>query len=306
MLMKVGTETSDLIHDYILDFEEGCVKYAVYQKEQEIEDLKTLTSLPILDASRQNALLPAKIERKVYVFTSKRYEKMGLYKIGASFNIKKRKGGINTTHVLDDDEFYEVYSANCYEAATTESFIHEKLDAYRYRPKREFFLAPIIVLKRLIDIVVNKFNEMFDDVVCAMDEWTTPKEVIVLSTPNSNSNTKVFEKEIDKIHMNYICDECKSIYNFHDNKNQLDNETRRIRSTASLHWIGVVIDLVSSNSYQQMLKRQFDHLVEFHTHFYNGIDAMSNATISDRRGMYLIHCLNLQDVALDFICKCYV
>ena len=62
---------------------------------------------------------------------------------------------------------------------------------------------------------------MFDDVVCAMDEWTTPKEVIVLSTPNSN--TKVFEKEIDKIHMNYICDECKSLYNFHDNKNTIGN-----------------------------------------------------------------------------------
>ena len=121
---------------------------------------------------------------------------------------------------------------------------------------------------------------MFDDVVCVMDEWTTPKEVIVLSTPNSN--TKVFEKEIDKIHMNYICDECKSLYNFHDNKNQLDNETRRIRSTASLHWIGVVIDLVSNNSYKQMLKRQFDHIVEFHTHFYNGIEAMSNATMHRR------------------------
>ena len=106
--------------------------------------------------------------------------------------------------------------------------------------------------------------------------------------------------------MNYICDECKSLYNFHDNKNQLDNETRRIRSTASLHWIGVVIDLVSNNSYKQMLKRQFDHIVEFHTHFYNSIDTMLSATISNKRGAYLIHCLNLQDVALDFICKCYM
>jgi hypothetical protein len=33
MLLKVGTETSDLIHDYLLDMEQAMMQYMVYQKE---------------------------------------------------------------------------------------------------------------------------------------------------------------------------------------------------------------------------------------------------------------------------------
>ena len=33
MLLRVGTITSDLIHDYLLDLEQGAMKYVVYQKE---------------------------------------------------------------------------------------------------------------------------------------------------------------------------------------------------------------------------------------------------------------------------------
>ena len=33
MLLKVGTSTSDIIHEYLLDIEEGCMKYAFYQEQ---------------------------------------------------------------------------------------------------------------------------------------------------------------------------------------------------------------------------------------------------------------------------------
>ena len=33
MLLKVGTKTSDLIHDYVLDLEQAMIQYMVYQKE---------------------------------------------------------------------------------------------------------------------------------------------------------------------------------------------------------------------------------------------------------------------------------
>ena len=33
MLLKVGTKTSDLIHDYVLDLEQAMIQYIVYQKE---------------------------------------------------------------------------------------------------------------------------------------------------------------------------------------------------------------------------------------------------------------------------------
>ena len=41
LLIKVGTSTSDIIHDYLLDIEAGCMKYAWYQaqcKSQSIEE----------------------------------------------------------------------------------------------------------------------------------------------------------------------------------------------------------------------------------------------------------------------------
>lgn len=55
MLLKVGTSTSDLIHDYLLDIEAGCMKYALYQEQCKskliIEENRKLKRLRIEEES---------------------------------------------------------------------------------------------------------------------------------------------------------------------------------------------------------------------------------------------------------------
>ena len=137
--MKSNTQNSDQIYRYLIAFENHVKKYAIYQHEcemyqtnQENVRLKALTDAPTLDSFRKNALTIKKQKRTVYVFTSKRYASLDLYKIGVSFCPKKRKMNINTTHVLKDDEFYQVHSVECYDADVVEKYIHDTLDQYRY------------------------------------------------------------------------------------------------------------------------------------------------------------------------------
>ena len=183
MLSKVGTETSDFIHDYILDIEHGAMKYVLYQnhcelykKDEEVTRLKALTDVPTLDAYRKNALTINKQKRTVYVFTSKRYASLDLYKIGISFFPKKRKNGINTTHVLPDDEFYEVHIVECFDADLVEKYIHDSLDQYRYRKEREFFLLPLPLIKKVVDSVASLFNDCYEQINDAIETWDNPKQ----------------------------------------------------------------------------------------------------------------------------------
>ena len=181
MLLKVGTKTSDLIHDYILDIENGAMRYILYQKQcelyrkdEEVTRLKALTDTPMLDSFRKNALTINKQKRTVYVFTSKRYALLDLYKIGISFSPKKRKMSINTTHVLKDDEFYQVHAVECYDADIVEKYIHDTLDQYRYRKEREFFLLPLPLIKTVIDSVASLFNDCYDRINDAIETWNKP------------------------------------------------------------------------------------------------------------------------------------
>ena len=197
MLLKVGTKTSDLIHDYILDIENGAMKYILYQKQcelykkdEEVTRLKALTDAPTLDLFRKNALTINKQKRTVYVFTSQRYASLDLYKIGISFSPRKRKMSINTTHVLKDDEFYQVHSVECYDADLVEKYIHDTLDQYRYRKEREFFLLPLSLIKTVIDNTASLFNDCYDRINDAIEKWNYSTEII-----NVNTNDTVIQPE---------------------------------------------------------------------------------------------------------------
>ena len=89
VLMKSNTQNSDQIYRYLIAFENQVKKYAIYQHEcqlyqQNTENvrLKALTDAPTLDSFRKNALRINKQKRTVYVFTSKRYASLDVYKIG--------------------------------------------------------------------------------------------------------------------------------------------------------------------------------------------------------------------------------
>ena len=209
LLMKVNTQHSDQIYKYLIAFENNVKQYAIYQHEcqlyqQQIQltntheenvRLKALTDAPTLDSFRKNALTINKQKRAVYVFTSKRYASLDLYKIGISFSPKKRKMNINTTHVLKDDEFYQVHSVECYDADVVEKYIHDTLDQYRYRKEREFFLLPLPLIKTVIDSVASLFNDCYDRINDAIETWNKPsyiaetKPQLLLAPPSLQQQT---------------------------------------------------------------------------------------------------------------------
>ena len=62
LLLKVGTSTSDIIHEYLLDIEEGCMRYALYQEQCKsklvIEENRRLKRLKIEEESPELDLSP--------------------------------------------------------------------------------------------------------------------------------------------------------------------------------------------------------------------------------------------------------
>ena len=195
LLLTANTQNSKNIYKYLIAFENNVKKYAVYQhesqlyqqqiqlnnKHQEVTRLKALTDVPTLDTYRKNALTINKQKRTVYVFTCKRYASLDLYKIGISFCPKKRKNGINTTHVLPDDEFYEVHSVECYDADLVEKYVHDSLDQYRYRKEREFFLLPLHLIKTVIDNTASLFNDCYEHINNAIEKWNYCTESVVIN-----------------------------------------------------------------------------------------------------------------------------
>ena len=188
LLLTANTEHSKDIYRYLIAFENHVKQYATYQHEcqlyqketqlnntyQENMRLKALSDVPSLDSYRKNALTINKQKRNVYVFTSKRYALLDLFKIGMSFSPKKRKMNINTTHILPDDEFYQVHAIECYDADIVEKYIHDTLDQYRYRKEREFFLLPLPLIKTVIDSVASLFNDCYDRINDAIETWNKP------------------------------------------------------------------------------------------------------------------------------------
>jgi len=81
---------------------------------------------------------------------------------------------INSTHVLKDDEFYEVHSVECYDADLVEKYIHDTLEQYRYRKEREFFLLPLPLIKTVINSVASLFNDCYDRINDAIETWNKP------------------------------------------------------------------------------------------------------------------------------------
>ena len=203
----------------------------MYQKENEATRLKALSDVPTLDSFRKNALTINKQKRTVYVFTSKRYASLDLYKIGISFSPKKRKMNINTTHVLKDDEFYQVHTVECYDADIVEKYIHDTLDQYRYRKEREFFLLPLPLIKTVIDNTASLFNDCYERINDAIEKWNYSTEIV-----NVNTNDTVIQPEHEVNSNNVHCTEIvqNSITPMNTTMTLSTNSTITNRSTQSL------------------------------------------------------------------------
>ena len=93
---------------------------------------------------------------EVYVATTAVYEKDKIYKIGKSYNSKKRIDNMNTGRI-PSDEMYLCYVGECSDALKAESYIHTVLKEYRVSNKREFFKLDIDEIIKTVDTVCSMY-----------------------------------------------------------------------------------------------------------------------------------------------------
>ena len=141
LLMSVNTQNSKQIYRYLIAFENQVKKYAIYQtecemfkKNQEIQNLKTVKApLPLLNKYQANRLKSKRVQKYVYVATTKNNACNDLYKIGSTDSLNKRKRGMNSSHVRDNDIIYYVHTVKAYNAVVLEHLIHAQLEDYQYK-----------------------------------------------------------------------------------------------------------------------------------------------------------------------------
>ena len=170
VLMKANTQYSDQIYRYLITFENHVKQYAIYQREceshnakQKLAVLEAKTAVPMISPMLHNRIKTERTQRQIYVMTSKKYARMNVYKIGMSYNAKKRKCDFNASHVLNDDVFDLVHTVSCYDTDLCEKLIHSQLNDYRYKEARvggtEFVMCPIDTIIRVVDHIARMVNE---------------------------------------------------------------------------------------------------------------------------------------------------
>ena len=99
---------------------------------------------------------PKREIEEVYVATTAVYEKDKIYKIGKSYNSKKRIDNMNTGRI-PSDEMYLCHVGECSDALKAESYIHTVLKEYRVSNKREFFKLDIDEIIKTVDTVCSMY-----------------------------------------------------------------------------------------------------------------------------------------------------
>ena len=170
LLLTVNTQYSKDIYRYLIAFENHVKQYAIYQREceshnakQRIARLEAQTAVPVLSPLLHNRIKSERTQKQIYVMTSKKYARMNIYKIGLSFNAKKRRSDFNASHALNDDVIDLVHTVSCYDTDLCEKMIHSQLNDYRYREAKtagtEFFMCPIETIIRVVDHIARMSNE---------------------------------------------------------------------------------------------------------------------------------------------------
>ena len=237
VLMKSNTQHSDQIYRYLIAFENHVKKYSIYQYECELykknqqisknneeimkkdEEIiknneqitqfkaQTLSSQtpPPLNKYQQNRLKSDRVQRYVYIATSKNNVKNDLYKIGLTDNPKSRKIGMNSTHVRNDDIIYFVHTVKSYDADILERLIHTQLHDYKYKERldnsaNEWYMFPIEYIIQLVDYTAQNFNnantflqnltnKVNNNEVTCTD--IIQHEIQLIDTTNNTTNTSI-------------------------------------------------------------------------------------------------------------------
>ena len=95
---------------------------------------------------------PKREKEEVYVATTALYEKENIYKIGRSFNSKKRIATLNTSRI-PSDQMYECHVVQCNDSFSAEFHIHTLLNEYRISSNREFFKIDLNTIIKVVNQV---------------------------------------------------------------------------------------------------------------------------------------------------------
>ena len=90
--------------------------------------------------------------KDIYILTTRRYESRYIYKIGRAGNTPVCITSLNTGHIKIDDLFI-CHKLSCYNARSSEQFIHLLLHRYRVKETREFFVMELNTLCNIVDQV---------------------------------------------------------------------------------------------------------------------------------------------------------
>ena len=216
VLMKSNTQNSDQIYRYLIAFENQVKKYAMYQSEcemykknVEITQLKAQTQTsktpPPLNKYQQNRLKSDRVQRYVYIATSKNNVKNDLYKIGLTDNPKSRKIGMNSTHVRNDDIIYFVHTVKSYDADILERLLHAQLHDYKYKERldnsaNEWYMFPLEYIIQLVDYTAQNFNNANTFLQNLMNKVNNNEvtctdiiqhEIQLIDTTNNTTNTSI-------------------------------------------------------------------------------------------------------------------
>ena len=99
---------------------------------------------------------PKREMEEVYVATTALYEKEEIYKIGKSYNSKKRIHDMNSGRI-PSDEMYLCHVVECNDALKAESHVHTVLKEYRISHKREFFKLDINEIVKTVNNVCSLY-----------------------------------------------------------------------------------------------------------------------------------------------------
>ena len=132
------------------------------EKDQELEFIRT-------NFNPTNNLKYDEVEKKesVYILTT---DIDNVYKIGLTNNIKQRKNSLQTACVKDIDIIYDYPTSN---KVILENIVHDILDYYRCKSKREHFRCNLEYIKDLINL-----SGIFFDTLKSTYENISRKELI--------------------------------------------------------------------------------------------------------------------------------
>ncbi|AAG02915.1 MTG-like gene family protein [Betaentomopoxvirus amoorei] len=172
LIMRLNTKSAHYIREYYLFIEGLLYKYTKYinnynnnVKNKELLKLKEENNnLQRFNMNMKNFINNVKEKNKngyIYIATSKRYASINNFKVGKTDNLSSRQSNFNSSHI-DQDEFYICFYQKVYNMSKTENLIHDLLEDFRDKKRKEIFIIHYTYLLDIINLVIKNINEPYD------------------------------------------------------------------------------------------------------------------------------------------------